>query len=323
LRPALASLGGRLVCVSSPYSRSGPMWETFSRSFGQDDPRVLVVRGTTEMLNPTIDRTIILRALEDDEPSARAEWLAEFRTDVQSFISREAVAAVVVPGRFELPPVPGTTYTAFVDPSGGSRDSMTLAIAHAANDRAVLDVVREVVPPFSPEKVVMEFAATLHAYRCSTVAGDRYGGEWAREPFRKAGIEYAIAEQDRSALYLALLPAINSGRVELLDLKRLSAQLLALERRTGRGGRDAVDHPAHGRDDVANAAAGALVAVAAGVNLGPVDRWIWQANAAAPSAMAASASAFYGASGGNSLERDAFGTRASGVHELGRRAFGR
>jgi hypothetical protein len=39
------------------------------------------------------------------------------------------VEAAVVQGRFELPPTPGGVYVAFVDPSGGSSDSMTLAIA--------------------------------------------------------------------------------------------------------------------------------------------------------------------------------------------------
>jgi hypothetical protein len=53
---------------------------------------------------------------------------------------------------------------------------------------------------------------------------------------------------------------LNSGRVELLDHPRLHAQLLSLERRTARGGKDSIDHPPNGHDDLANAVAGALVA---------------------------------------------------------------
>src|SRR5207249_4461902 len=97
------------------------------------------VRGTTQQFNPTIDPLIIQRALDEDEHAARAEWLAEFRRDVESFISREAIDAVVVPGRFELAPVSGVHYVAFTDPSGGSADSMTLALAHEQDGRAVLD----------------------------------------------------------------------------------------------------------------------------------------------------------------------------------------
>jgi hypothetical protein len=59
-----------------------------------------------------------------------------------------------------------------------------------------------------------------------------------------------------------LLPLLNGHRVELLEHPRLAAQLSGLERRTSRGGRDSIDHGAGGHDDVANAAAGALVAAA-------------------------------------------------------------
>ena len=67
---------------------------------------------------------------------------------------------------------------------------MTLAIAHRDRDVAVLDAVREIKPPFSPELVVSEFAALLKSYRVNRVTGDRYAGEWPRERFRAAGIQY-------------------------------------------------------------------------------------------------------------------------------------
>ena len=70
------------------------------------------------------------------------------------------------------------------------------------------------------------------------------------------------ADKPKSDLYASFLPLLNSGRVELLDHPRLHAQLLALERRTARGGRDSIDHPPNAHDDVINAAAGALLAAA-------------------------------------------------------------
>ena len=45
----------------------------------------------------------------------------------------------------------------------------------------------------------------------------------------------------------------------MLDSKRLVAQLCGLERRTSRSGKDSIDHVPGGRDDVANAVAGAAV----------------------------------------------------------------
>jgi hypothetical protein len=136
---------------------------------------------------------------------------------------------------------------------------MTLAIAHMKGNRAILDCVRERRAPFSPDGVVKEFADALRSYGVSKVVGDRYGGEWPRERFRVHGIEYRVADKTKSDLYLALLPLLNSGRVELLDHPRLVNQLIGLERRTSRAGKDSIDHVPGGHDDVANAVAGAVI----------------------------------------------------------------
>jgi hypothetical protein len=113
-----------------------------------------------------------------------------------------------------------------------------------------------VKPPFSPEDVVDEFATLLKRYRIVKVTGDRYAGEWPREQFRKRGISYEPAAKPKSDLYRDLLPAINSRRVDLLDHPRLVNQLVSLERRTARGGRDSIDHAPGAHDDIANVVAG-------------------------------------------------------------------
>jgi hypothetical protein len=170
------------------------------------------------------------------------------------------VDAAVVPDRFELPPLTGTNYIAFVDPSGGTSDRMTLAIAHRGErDRVILDAVRERRAPFAPDDVVLEFVPLLKSYNVQTVRGDRYAGEWPRERFRLYGITYEVAEQTKSDLYRDLLPILNSGRAELLDVPRLVSQLCGLERRTARGGRDSIDHPPGAHDDLSNSVAGAIV----------------------------------------------------------------
>ena len=120
--------------------------------------------------------------------------------------------------------------------------SMTLAIAHSEGDVAILDVVREVRPPFSPDAVVKDFAELLGRYRAREATGDRWGGEFVREQFESRSISYSVSERSKSEIYKQLLPLLNSRRVELLDLPRLTAQLAGLERRTARGGRDSIDH---------------------------------------------------------------------------------
>ena len=86
-------------------------------------------------------------------------------------------------------------------------------------------------------------------------------GGWPVEVWQRHGITYLPSERTKSELYLEALPAMNAGRIELLDLSMLRLQLLGLERRTARGGRNSVDHRPGSRDDVANAACGALVTV--------------------------------------------------------------
>jgi hypothetical protein len=136
---------------------------------------------------------------------------------------------------------------------------MTLAIAHNEAGHVVIDCVRERPAPFSPDDVVIEFAATLKSYGVGTVRGNRYGGEWPRERFVARGVRYEPAEKPKSDLYRDLLPTLSAKRVELLDIPRLVSQLCSLERRTSRGDRDSIDHPPGGRHDVVNSVAGAVV----------------------------------------------------------------
>jgi hypothetical protein len=124
----------------------------------------------------------------------------------------------------------------------------------------VLDGVRAWSPPFNPTGVIAEAAALLRGYGVTTVSGDRFGGEFVTEGFRAHGIRYEPSALARSALYLELLPRVNAGTVQLLDLPELLRELRGLERRRGPSGQDRVDHVPGAHDDLANAATGALVA---------------------------------------------------------------
>lgn len=265
IRPAMATIPhAKLLCASSPYARRGVLFQAHRDHYGKDGDAKLVWQAPTLTMNPTVPQEVIDEAFERDPASAAAEYGAQFRSDIEAFVNRDVLDAVTVPGRWELPPaLSGShSYVAFVDPSGGSADSMTLAIAHREGDTGVLDVVREVKPPFSPEAVTKEFAGLLLRYNVRTVEGDRYAGEWPRERFREHGISYEPAERPKSDIYRELLPLLNSNKVELLDIPRLHLQLSTLERRTARGGRDSIDHPPGAHDDLGNAAAGALVRAA-------------------------------------------------------------
>jgi hypothetical protein len=264
VRPALSTTGGPLLIISTPYRKTGTLWDIFDHHYGaKGAPSILVARGTTTDFNPTFPRAVIDRALERDAAMNAAEYLVEWRSDLEAFVSREVVKSCVDAGVYERLPVDHTRYFGFCDPAGGSgQDSMTLAIAHRQKQDSnviVLDCLREVRPPFDPILVVGEFVQLCQSYRVGRLYGDRFAGEWCRLPFREQGIGYEISAQSKTDLYINSLPLLNAGRVRLLDHQRLIGQLISLERTTTRGtGRDVVDHPRGGHDDLSNAAVGVI-----------------------------------------------------------------
>ena len=93
LRPGMATVpGALLLCISSPYARRGALWDAYRAHHGQDGDPVLVWQADTRSMNPTVDPRVIEAAYEQDEAAAAAEYGAEFRRDVETFVSREAVA---------------------------------------------------------------------------------------------------------------------------------------------------------------------------------------------------------------------------------------
>lgn len=176
-----------------------------------------------------------------------------------SAYSFERIDVAIERGVKVRPYVPGVTYHAFVDMSGGSSDDATLAISHLEGDgdqsRAVLDVVinQGPQPPFNPRNAVTRFAKALKEYKIFTVSGDKYGGETFISDFELEGISYEVAELTKSELYEALEPRLNANRVILLDHAEMESQFLSL---IWRGGK--IDHPGGEHDDYCNAAAGAV-----------------------------------------------------------------
>lgn len=257
LRPSLLTTGGPLFVISSPYGKKGELYATFKRDYGPEgDPRIIVAKGASKTFNPTLSQREIDRAYARDASAAASEYGGEWRNDIEALVDRDVVEACVEPGVIERPYNSRYRYFAFVDPSGGGLDAMTMAIGHVEGETAVIDLIRERKPPFSPESVVAEFAEDLRVYGLFTVQGDRYAGEWPREAFKRHGITYELAEESKSTLYQNLLPLLNSRRVVLTDSPVLVAQIANLERRVARGGRESIDHPPRQHDDLANAVAG-------------------------------------------------------------------
>lgn len=267
IEPGLSSLepaGSRIVGISTPYKKSGLLYTKYTDHFAKDDDDTLVIQAPSRTMNSaTLSQAYVDRAMRADPAKASAEYLAEFRDDVAGWLSREALESAVDIGITARPPFAPYDYRAFVDPSGGRNDSFTCGIAHDDQGLAVLDCVVEIPSPFSPMSAISQIAGTLRQYGLTEVTGDHYAAAFNVEMFAACGITYRASPRNRSEIYADALPLFNSGRVRLLDNRRLVSQFAALERKTSPMGKDVINHPPGGHDDVCNAAAGALVAASA------------------------------------------------------------
>src|SRR5262249_50010050 len=78
-----------------------------------------------------------------------------------------------------------------------------------------------------------------------------------KDYFAVHGLAYERCELTMSDLYLAAIPLMSSKRVELLDNDRMVKEFRRLERKRGRGGKDAIQDGGR-HDDLANAIAGVI-----------------------------------------------------------------
>jgi hypothetical protein len=266
LKPGLATIAGsKLICISSPYARRGWCFEQHRRHYASNTSKTLVWNCPSRTMNPTLPQSVVDDAMAEDLAAAKSEYGGEFRDDISLFLPREVIEQLVVPGRRELLPDRHLQYIAFCDASSGRQDDAALAIAHADGRTVVLDCLKRWRPPFNPHEVIGQMAEELRRWGIKRITGDNYSANFVSDSFAACGVAYQRADKPKSQLYAELLPRLCSGEIELLDNETLVNQLAALERRTRSGGKDIIDHPSGGKDDLANACAG--VAVTAGTPL--------------------------------------------------------
>lgn len=262
VRPGMATQERAvLIVISSVYSQRGPFYAAQREYYGVDNPHVLYALGATRQLNPTITQAFIDAELARDPASAAAEYLSQARSDLEDFIDRALVERAQRRGPRELPRqshlpsgVP-MRYFAGIDVSGGKRDGTAAAVSFRDGNVVRVAAARLWPAPHDPKAVAEEVAAFLKGYGLTSARSDQYGADLRTSIYRDAGVELADSELNRSELYLHLLPLFTADRLEIPDDPRLLTELIGLERRTGRSGKDAVDHCPGRHDDLANAVA--------------------------------------------------------------------
>jgi hypothetical protein len=211
---AMCPDGGLLLLGSSVYRKRGYMYRMFKKLHGNNDSEDLVWFAPSTVMNPKLQQRVVDRALAEDAPKARAEYLNVWREDLSDFVPLEVVENCTDFGVHERPPQPGVVYTAFCDPASGTgTDSFTVSIGHydKAKKTVVVDLVRERTPRFVPAAVVSEFAQLLKLYRINFVMGDSFAGGFHSDEWARNGITFRSCPRTTSENYLHALPLLLSG----------------------------------------------------------------------------------------------------------------
>ena len=261
----------RLIKISTPAlgGRVGVMWQDYERYWGAEQGDVLVWHAPTTLMNPAVTEAELAEDRRKAPLVARREYDAEFIAAAEgAFLDLDRIEAAAVE-RGALAPDARWRYVAFIDPSGGGADEFALAIGHTEDGHRVrIDAVAgEVRAPGAKLEltgVVARYAELIKHYRCGTVKGDKYAGDWVTQEFRKCGVSYEPAAKAKSQCYREAKPFFNEDRVDMPNDPVLVGQLGGLEERVKPGGRvPTVDHPPGGHDDRANAVCGVIAELAA------------------------------------------------------------
>src|SRR5262249_7413010 len=133
----------RLVKISTPYMKSGILFNDYQQHYGKEDSSDLLVwQASSTFMNPSLKGARLEREKRLDPERFAREYLAEFCEDLVAFLPLAWVQAAVMTNRYEIPAAPDNFYVAAVDPSGGHEDSFTLSIVHYFNDRLIQDVCK-------------------------------------------------------------------------------------------------------------------------------------------------------------------------------------
>lgn len=247
--------GGKVIGLSSPFGKFGLVYTLYKENFGRNNSDVLIWQADAKTMRPNYSDKRLERMRKRDPVAFKSEYQAQFRDDLETYLSELDLEAVEAKGRLMIPFVRGRRYYCFVDPSGGKNDSFTFAVGHVENNKAVIDRQEEYKSPFNPSEIVSKISEILKSYEIYQVTGDRFSGNWCSGSFKENGILYNVSELSKDEIFLRFQAYCKSKEVELLDSERAKIQATSIQRKAVSGGREVFVHGLAG-DELINSVAG-------------------------------------------------------------------
>jgi hypothetical protein len=259
LRPSMATVrNAKLIKISTPYIKSGVLWEEFQTRSELDYP---VWQLTTFKMNPTVTPQMVDSERQRSEENYRREYLAEFTDSISGWVPAEILDPCIARGRQQLPRQEGLNYIAAIDPATRGHNFALVILHQVPDGTVVVDLVRiwtgstKIPLPF--EGVLNEIKMILDSYGVSSAIGDQFHCDAIQQYLQKIGVWYEVhvfGPQTRAQIFSGLKHLMVQGKIEILDDKLLLQQLRNLtEERSERGQIDI--RPSTGKDDQAVALA--------------------------------------------------------------------
>ena len=258
----------KLLKISTPYMRSGILWDDFRNHFGTDSRDLLVWRAASTFMNPSLNANRIQREERLDPIRFEREYMAEFIDSVTAFLPGARIDAAVKNGRSQLQPRDVWDYISVIDQSGLRADEFVHTIFHAERDRrAAVDVyVQDYVRSWRAtgqgvvdlDGIIKAITDMSRRYNCNTVIGDQASESWVQSKFSEYGMGFQKSQLNTNECYLNSEIHFLTNCVELLDDPVQARQFRFLEKIARPGGKSAISHPRNGHDDMAAAACRAI-----------------------------------------------------------------
>lgn len=259
----------KLLKISTPWMKSGVLFQDYESSYGKDDPDLFVWQASSQLMNPSLRTSVLDRMRRRNPAMAAREFDAIFTDDLQAFLPQPWIDAAVMKNRFGTAPNPQFSYLGAIDPTSAGSDTFTLAIGHAEQHGEDLVVIQDYLKGWTrprsgtlnlEETVVREIAQVCREYGVTMLISDRHAKGWVQQAFARHGIEVisdddtydGITVPDKSACYQELELALSQGRVKILDHGDTIRQLKLLEKSARPGGKVVIDHPRNTHDDFSN-----------------------------------------------------------------------
>jgi len=111
LTPSLTTIpNSMMVLISTPYKRSGLLYDRWKDCYGKNDDRTLVIQASSVQLNPLIDLAEVEADREKDPLAAKSEWDGIWRDDVAADVPLDVLEDAVDEGVTHRPPRRGVRY---------------------------------------------------------------------------------------------------------------------------------------------------------------------------------------------------------------------